>query len=164
MSEIDEIERKVANLYRSNTNQPTVEIPPTLQVVSFISFSKGYLSAAEAVEKEIPQCWLPIRQLLGQSIELSLKACIASQGRKPKHGHDLIKLLRDCEQYGLNLESRDIALIVHLNHFYFKDLATETKFKSRYPTKGDETLGGVVPNVEEFKVVVGKLHEWAEKK
>ena len=161
MTEIDKIEKKITAFYDSNDNQPSINIPLPLQVGRWISFSKNYLSAAEVVEKEMLQCWLPIRQLLGQSIELSLKACILAVNKNPSHSHNLIELLRICEKNGFKLENSDIAAIVHLNHFYFRDLSSETKFKSRYPAENNEQLGGVVPNVETYATIVKVLHKQA---
>jgi len=46
-----------------------------------------------------------------------------------------------------------------LNHIYFEDLATKTKFKSRYPTNTNEEISAVVIDLKEYQVIVEKLHE-----
>ena len=48
-------------------------------------------------------------------------------------------------------------MIVHLNHHYFRDLDTNTKYKVRYPTNNAERLGGVVPEVYRYKEVLKSL-------
>ncbi|MES9828416.1 MAG: HEPN domain-containing protein [Candidatus Thiodiazotropha sp.] len=164
MNEIDEIERKISELYDSVPEQILIDVPFSLQFEAWMSFSKSYLSAAAVVENEKPQNWLPIRQLLGQSIELALKACIFAEKETPGHGHNLIELIRICDRKGYKFKSFDIAAIIHLNHFYFKDLSTESKFKSRYPTNNNEALGGVVPEVKKYASIVDALQKQAEQK
>ncbi len=162
MDKIDELERKIADLYSSVPENTSVEATLPMLVEEWMSFSQSYLSSAETVEKDKPQNWLPIRQLVGQSVELALKACILSTNETPRHGHNLIEFMRICYDKGFEIEDPEIAAIIHLNHFYFKDIFTESKFKSRYPTNSNEALGGVVPEVKTYANIVNSLYEQAK--
>ena len=88
---------------------------------------------------------MPVLQLTGHAVELSLKAFLASRGIEPPHGHDLLALYKQVEGENCKLEKPTIAALVHLCHHYFRDLSTGTTFKMRYPTKTDERVGGAVP-------------------
>ena len=101
--------------------------------------------------------------MTGHAVELSLKACLVAAGTKP-HGHDLVGLYKDAADLGFQLEDSDIAALIHLQHFYFQDLATSTKYKARYPTISSETLGGSVPSNATFVAIIHSLIEQAEQK
>ena len=90
-----------------------------------------------------------------------MKACIASIGAKPPICHDLVKLYKDIEKHGFHLDDRSQALIVHLNHYYYKDLGTGTKFKLRYPTETSERSGGAIPPHSDMEVISNTLIEQA---
>jgi hypothetical protein len=64
---------------------------------------------------------------------------------------------------GFELSEFEQACIVHLEHFYNQDLATQTKFKARYPTTHSESLGGAVPDNSVFEAIVRSLCEQTEK-
>ena len=162
MTDIKQIQQKIAKIYRAIEEQPQIDIPLKLQVTEWVWFAKAYIAAAGIVEKEASQHWLPILQLTGQAVESSLKACLASANTRPPNEHDLVNLYRRSARLGFQLENSSIAAIVHLQHFYFKDLATGSKFKSRYPTNKNERLGGIVPKNEAFVSVVDSLIEQAE--
>jgi len=162
MADIDKIKQKIADSYRTIDKQPQMQVPLVLQVQIWISFAKEYLDAAVIVTKEKPQYMLPILQLTGQAIESSIKACLASANTEPPNIHDLVKLYRLSEKHGFQLDDLGIAAIVHLQHFFFQDLATGTRYKSRYPTKTNERLGGAIPSIETFISVAQSLIEQAD--
>ena len=122
------------------------------------------MAAASIVRKEAPQHWLQVLQMTGQAIESSLKACLAAAGTTPPREHDLVKLYRLVEKLGFQLDDSDKAALVHLNHFYFQDLATTTKHKARYPTNKSENLGGAFPSNATFVSIIDSLIEQAEKR
>jgi len=157
MANIDEIENKVADIYRVFEEPQSADTSVTADVRVWASYSNNYLSAAIVLEKEAPQYWLPVRQMLGQSLELALKTYIKSIDSDPSHSHNLVNLLRNCAELGYDFKDPEIAAVVHLNHFYFKDLSTDTKFKSRYPAESKEALGGVVPEASVYQAIIEKL-------
>lgn len=114
-------------------------------VLQYYIRSKQFLSAAEIVEKEAAQLFMPYVHLQAQSIELALKGYLLACKLEPKEIHDLAKLASKAEDHGLTLKQIEASSIVLLNHYYFQDLSTKTKFKSRYPTKSQETTGGPMP-------------------
>ena len=164
MTDIEQIQRQLEKTYQAIAVQPVANLPPILQVRQWASFAKGYIAAVSIVEKEAPQHWLPILQLTGQAIESSLKACLVAAGTHPPSLHDLVKLYRLAADLGFQLDDPDMAALVHLQHFYFRDLATNTKYKTRYPTKSSERLGGAVPSNATFASIVHSLIEQAEQK
>jgi HEPN domain-containing protein len=103
-------------------------------------------------------------QLTGQAVELALKGCLAASAVVPPIGHDLVNLVRQVQSHGFELDSSMCAAIVHLQHFYFQDLATGTKFKTRYPSAQFERLGGAVPSNSTFGHIVTVLSNQAEKR
>ena len=164
MVEIDQIQKKIADIYKVGEQEPKSEVPLQYQVMQWVYFAKEYMSAASIVDKELPQSYLPRLQLTGQAIESSLKACLASAQIDPPNQHNLVSLVRLTIDQGFKLEETEMAAIVHLQHFYYRDLATDTKYKSRYPTKTTESLGGAVPYNKTFGSIVNSLVEQAEKR
>ena len=81
MANIEEIVEKIERLYE-RTQHATVDVPLVLQARELAHFAKHYISAASVLERESPEHWLPILQLTGQAVELSLKACLASAGNR----------------------------------------------------------------------------------
>jgi len=163
MANIEEIVEKIERLYE-RTKHATVDVPLVLQARELAHFAKDYISAASVLERESPEHWLPILRLTGQAVELSLKACLASAGTVPPFQHDLVELYRAAERLGFALDAPWLAAIVHLQHFYFKDLATGTRYKARYPTSQDERLGGAVPPNSTFTSVVNALLDQASQR
>jgi HEPN domain-containing protein len=160
--DIDEIESTISNIYQSTNSDQNQEIPLVLQARRFVIYSRDYLAAAQVINDARPQCILPMLQLVGHAVELSMKACIAISNVKPPHGHDLVDLSRQCVKLGFRLNRNEIAAIVHLKHHFFQDLATGTKFKMRYPTTYNEQVGGVVPRIETFLSITESLKEQVE--
>ena len=164
MADIEQIKRQIEKLYKAVKVQPVVDVPPKQQVMQWAWFAKGYIAAASIVRKEAPQHLLPILQMTGQAIESSLKACLAAADSSPPIGHDLVELYQLAEELGFQLDDSDKAALIHLNHFYFRDLATNIKHKARYPTNTSERLGGSVPKDATFVSIIGSLIEQAEKR
>ena len=163
MINTEEIQKKLEKLYERK-GPATVDIPLELQAKELGSFARDYIAAASILEREASQHWLPLMQLTGHAVELSLKACLASANSAPPIGHDLIKLYRKVEKLGFKLDGPKFAAIVHLQHFYFEDLSTRTKYKARYPTKQNESLGGSVPSNSTFTSIVDSLLDQAEQR
>ena len=163
MADIDKIVLRIETLYKQNA--PTqVDVPLALQARASGYFAKDYIAAASILDHDGPQHWLPLLQLTGHAVELSLKSCLASAGSAPPHGHDLVALYRTAQKLGFELDDSDFAALVHLHHFYFQDLSTQTKFKVRYPAKQSEFLGGSVPSNSTFASIVDKpLHQSEQK-
>ena len=103
--------------------------------------------------------WLPLFQLTGQALELALKACLASVSEAPPNVHDLVYLCQRVQAKGFELNAPMSAAIVHLNHLYFEDLATGTRYKTRYPTTTFEHVGGTVPDHATFVGILNMLRD-----
>jgi len=159
MADIDAIYNKISSLYRLLPEDDT-PIPLELRSGSMGLRAKDYICAAAIIENNGFQHYLPQIQLTGQAVELALKSCIASVGIEPPRGyrgHDLVALYRTVQAHGFEIEEREFAAIVHLNHIFFEDLSTDTRYKSRYPADNNENLGGVVPKNEVYDAIVKKL-------
>ena len=164
MTDIEQIQQKIARIYQAVEVQPMVNAPPKVQVMEWTCFAKEYIAAASIVAKEAPQHFLPVLQMTGQAIESSLKACLVAANTEPPNQHDLVNLYRLAAELGFQLADSDIAAIVHLQHFYFQDLATNTRYKARYPTNNNEMVGGSVPSNATFVSIIDSLIEQAEQK
>jgi len=164
VTDIKQIQSKIKKLYQSREVQPVMNVPPVLQVRQWVSFAKEYIAAASIVENKAPQYYLLILQMTGHAIECSLKACLTAAGEPPPAKHDLINLYQHVEKHGFQLDDPNKAAIVHLHHFYFQDLATETKYKARFPTENLEQLGGSVPSNATFVSIIHSLIKQAEQK
>jgi hypothetical protein len=162
MIDTDGIRKAIERIYQfyESANQGR-EVPLRLQARPMTHFAQDYIAAAAVVSEHSPQRVLPMLQLTGHAVEVSLKACLASAGVHPPTGHDLLELYGQAHELGFELDAPAYAAIVHLQHFYFRDLATGTKFKSRYPTKRTETLGGSVPDNSVYTAIVSSLCEQA---
>ena len=164
MTDIKQIQKKIASLYQAIEVDPMVSVPPKQQVKEWAWFAKDYIAAASIVKREAPQHILPVLQMTGQAMECSLKACLVAANTEPPTQHDPVALYELAADLGFQLADPDIAAIVHLQHFYFQDLATGTKYKSRYPTNRIERVGGSVPSNATFVSIIHSLIEQAEQK
>lgn len=163
MTDVTKIVKQISAFYEQFT-EPVIDLPLTLQAMELGFRARDYVAAAAILERGGPFHWLPILQLTGQAVELSLKACLASALVAPPVGHDLVDLLRQAQTHGFDVDSPMCAAIVHLQHFYFRDLATGTKYKTRYPAKRTERLGGAVPSNSTFTAIVEALLDQATKR
>ena len=161
--DVKTILNKIQDLYDRSSTAIT-EVPLGLQAHHFEYLARSYVGAASVVERHAPHHWLPIVQLTGQAVELSLKACLASAGVTPPASHDLVDLYHHAATLGFHLDARMFAVIVHLQHMYFEDLGTGKKFKSRYPAKRNERLGGSLSNNSEFTSIVDALLDQAKQR
>ncbi len=162
-SDIRSLQRRIERIYQSAKGN-TAAVPTYLQVIEWIAFANDYIAAASILDAQAPQHWLPQLQLTGQAVECALKACIRSVNVEPSKSHDLIDLYEVAVGYDFRLNSPDQAALVHLNHFYFQDVATGTRFKARYPTPQTERLGGAVPTNATFLSIVDRLTQQAARK
>jgi len=163
LSEIRKLQGRIAATYQAIENH-RIAIPATLQVEEWISFAREYIAAATLIAEKSPHLMLPRLQMTGQATESSLKAClVAARVESPNH-HDLVRLYELTEEHGFHLDQFSMAALVHLGHFYFKDVATGTKFKIRYPTEKTERLGGAMPENSKFVCIIQNLCEQAIKR
>ena len=156
MIDIQKIQKEIAWLYAS-ADDAQIDVPLAVQANQLVSFAKQYITAASIVDKEAPQLILPIIQLTGHAVELSLKACLASKNVDPRKEHKLTNLFRKAQELGFELSESEFAAIVRLQHFYYRDLKTGTDYKARYPTIRDEPLGGSLPPNSTFTSIVNSL-------
>jgi len=163
MSNIDNIQRKIRKIYASE-GLPSGKTPIQLQSIEWSYRAIDYLVAASVLEKKGLYFSHPKLQITGHSIECALKACISSVGNKPQNTHDLVRLYREVEKLGYQLDSKYQAMIVHLNHLYFQDLGTGTKFKLRYPTDSLEGIGGAIPSHDDMASICKSLLKQAADK
>jgi len=162
VADIEQIQGKIKKLYKAGEVLPVVDFSPKQQVMEWALFAKGYIEAASIVEKEAPQHWLQVLQLTGQAIESSLKACLVAASAPIPRSHDLVKLYKLAAELGFRLDDSGKAALAHLNHFYFKSLATDTPLSTRYPT--DTPVWGSVPRNATFVSINHLLIEQAEKR
>jgi hypothetical protein len=162
MSHIRRIQQKIQKIYQA-IKEPEIDVPIAVQVMEWVSLANDYISAASIIDKHAPPFMLPRLQMTGQAVESALKAClVAAHAGFPKgEGHNIVKLYELASEHGFQLGEPDLAFIVHLAHFYFKDLATSTKFKTRFPACKSERLGGAVPENSTFVAIVRSLQKQA---
>jgi HEPN domain-containing protein len=161
VNKIREIQQQLKEVYATQ-GPGGIDLPLPIKSLLFRTFAYNYSAAAKLVSESTPGLWLVGLQLAGQSVELALKACISVAGVEPPKHHQLVELYCLAADHGFEVSERDQALVVHLEHFYSRDLATETRFKSRYPTDRDEALGGAVPDNSDLLRVVESLCKQAE--
>jgi HEPN domain-containing protein len=166
MNKIREIHLELQRRYAAQS-PAELHVPLAIQAIELRSFARQYLKAAALVAAGSPDIWLVHLQLIGQGTELAMKACLASAGvpppRAPK-GHDLVHLYCLAAREGFELSEFEQACLVHLDHLYHRDLATKTKFKTRYPADTDESLGGSVPDAVVLQAITESLCEQSEQR
>lgn len=160
-----EIKRRLQQTYRAVGALPdtTITAPLAIQAKEWWYFARDYSRAAQVIYEKSPYLWLPRLMLTGHSIELALKACLLELGIQPPREHSLVNLYCLLSDREFELSELEQACIVHLEHFYNMDLATETKYKSRYPATRSEHLGGAVPDHPVFENIIESLFGQAEK-
>ena len=158
MSNIDQIQQKIGSLYQGL--QPSdVVISFAMVAYDWFHFADSYIRSAALLESKLPQHWLPVLQLSGHAIECALKGCLVAANVGLPKSHDLIVLAKLGQENGYQLTDPEIAFLVHLSHYYHRDLATGTKHKARYPS--NERLGGSVPEVSMFVATIQSLMKQA---
>jgi hypothetical protein len=135
-SSVDDIQSKIRALYTSGDHD-AIDIPLPLRSAVYGYNAADYLEAArvlsEGDQQQHLRLLMPWYQLMGQALELAMKACLAISGKVPPHTHDLVVLSKQVEAAGFSLGvAHAHALLVHLNHGYFEDLATGDRFVARY--------------------------------
>jgi len=163
MSTIDQAQGKIKKLYE-RFGASSVQIPKQLQSVEWAYIAIEFLAAASVLDKKEPHFTKPRLQLTEHAIECAMKACITSVAKKPPNTHDLVRLYREIEKLGFSLDNRSEAWIVHLNHHYYQDLGTGTKFKLRYPAESAERTGGTIPPHADMVAISNALLEQAADK
>ena len=164
MTQIENTKRKLKDLFKSGGIQDGSEMPNELRVLLLFTYARNYLLSAEIIEKEASHLFMQSLHLSGQAIELALKAYILSCNEQPREIHDLVVLTTRSQNLGLMLEEIECSSIVLLNHYFFQDLATQTKFKTRYPPKAQEMSGGPIPDQKIWKRLFDKLVSHANTK
>lgn len=140
----------------------SVRKPP--ETAELLNLAREYLHAAEVVYADDTQRGEPGSnpwfQLIGQSLELALKAGIDASGAERKgNTHNLRELCEIAEAAGLKLGDHHAhALIVHLDNFYHESLASGVKYGVRYGGHG----GGSIPPHARLSAVIERLCEQAE--
>ena len=162
MRSIHEIQKHVGALYKA-TLESSVNVPLSVQALEWLAFAKDYSAAATLVAEQAKLLMLPRLQLTGQAVELALKACLAASAEQPPVAHNLVELYSLVAARGYSLSESQQAAIVHLSHFYYQDLGTNTKFKARYPAQKAENLGGAVPDDATYVQLVRSLCEQAQR-
>ena len=160
MSEIEKAQSNIKKLYEV-ISEPSFPIPEEMQALHWAYIAVDFMTAASILDNKGPLFTNPKLQLTGHAIECSMKACIASVAVKPPNVHDLVQLYKVIDKNGFHLDDRSQALIVHLNHHYYQDLGTGTKFKSRYPTATSERSGGSIPSHSDMVAISKTLIEQA---
>jgi len=161
MSTIREIQQQVKQLYEA-AHEPATNVPLSVQALQWLAFAREYATAATLVATH-EHLMLPRLQLTGHALELSLKACLAASGSTLPLEHDLVALYELIESRGFHLSEFEQAAIVHLAHFYHRDLATSTKYKTRCPASANERTGGAMPEHSTYAQLVQSLCEQAER-
>jgi HEPN domain-containing protein len=161
MNKIRDIHQQLKEIYAAQ-GPAGMDLPCPIKSQLFRTFACSYSAAAKLISEATPDLWLVSLQLAGQSVELALKACISAAGVTPPRHHQLVELYCSAADNGFEISEREQALVVHLEHFYSRDLATETRFKARYPTDRDEALGGAVPRNADLCHIVESLCKQAE--
>jgi HEPN domain-containing protein len=151
MSLIEITKNKLEKIFRDNRFHDNRKPHNEALALEYFLRSKQFLSSAVIVENEAKELSMPYLHLQGQSIELALKGFLLASKEEPNKIHDLVELTSNTENVGLKLKQVEASMIVLLNHYFYQDLTTSTKFKSRYPAKSQETTGGPMPDQ---KVVV----------
>ncbi len=160
MTNVDQIHSRLKRLYEE-FEKSSIRVPLALQAYELAQVAAEYIGAASVLEKESPRFWLPTLQLTGHAMECSIKAYLAAADSPPPSKHDLVELSKIAGASGFALDDASLAMIVHLNHLYYQDLATGTKFKTRYPARAVEQLGGAVPSHSTFVAIIRNIVEQA---
>lgn len=118
---------------------PKVSVSPSSVMADYFDYVEQYRSASSLLNEGGHIFW-PRIQTRGLLVELALKAYLCSTGALVE-GHDLVALAKDAVKNGLVLSTEDWEhRIERINEIYFKHIAWNAKYLSRYPTP-DRGLG-----------------------
>lgn len=151
MSVVKHMRLKIEALLRRFPSR-RLDVPPTVLAKSLHRMAQDYLRAARVISNSDALLYDPLLQLTGHAMELILKACIASVGQSPPPTHDLVRLAEHVESLGFRFpEPTQVAMLVHLNHSYFRHSQNGGKYSARYPVYVDNYGGTVVPEHAVFE-------------
>ena len=156
MNDIDAVQEHLRKLYEYG-GQSGGQAPLPYQAAAYAVYANDYLRSAGVLKDSEPlphRTLMPWYQLMGQALELSMKACLAVAGVSPPRTHDLVALCKKVEAAGFVLGVEHAhAHLVHLNHGYYEDLATGDRFVARYGGGGSKA----VPDHDRLSAVCTEL-------
>ncbi|WP_161602560.1 HEPN domain-containing protein, partial [Tautonia marina] len=127
MKDIDEVIAQIKKIYRPYRHE-AADVPLRQLAELYYLNAGDYLESAQILhqcETAHHRTIMPWYQLMGQALELSMKACLAAAGINPPRTHDLITLCKQIEEAGFRLKTEHAyANLIHLNHGYYDDFAT----------------------------------------
>ena len=163
-----EIKNRLVQAYESAEDLPSEAVPRYMRVVEWTRRASDFIEASEKLVDSplFEHHFYPRMVLAGHGLECALKAALLAAGIEPPTTHDLVALSDEVQNKGFRLSEPQLALIVHVDHYYHKDLRTRTKYKARYPAAEFESDGGPSPPatllsrlVQELQLQVDQTNE-----
>jgi hypothetical protein len=163
MSGIRDIYDRIAALLRS---RPSIAPPVSLsnKTLAWAGFSRIYLDAAKTLRGQTTPLSLPWIQLIGQSLECAIKACLCVSNIEPDKTHNLITLFEKAERAGFTLPEYCLVRIVTLSITYYEQPGTGVKFMARFPTDALDGIGPLVDSPSFLEEAIDSLLDQAEAK
>lgn len=158
MDRFSKVREDFSKLYKPGSFETIQPKSVEQQAFSFACYSIDFIQAAGLIDRGY-DLWLPRVLLLGHAVECMLKSCILLDGNQPKSTHDLLLLCEGICAASYEISDAHIAFVAHLQHTYYRDFLTGTRFKCRYPTDKSEAVSGVLPSTESFAEILDCLRK-----
>lgn len=154
-----EIKSRLVQVYESAEDLPAEPVSRYLRVLEWTGRASNFIEASAKLADSplVEHHFYPRMLLAGHGLECALKAALLATGLEPQATHDLVALSDEVQNRGFRLFEPQLALIVHVDHYYHRDLRTKTKFKARYPTADSESDGGLSPPAASLSRLVQEL-------
>jgi hypothetical protein len=156
MSRVREAHDRLAPFLRDRAKLTSIR-SSARRVAHWLHFAQTYCAAAVALEEIADAHMLPRIQLYGHSVECAFKAFLVAKEQvlpRGTAGHDLVNLAAIAEKQGCYVTELQAVAVVQLSSLYFRDIASETLYKARYPSKHSESRANLVGDFDNIHELV----------
>jgi HEPN domain-containing protein len=144
ISRIKEIEARMTGLLKDlSYSEPNLS---TWMVREWIYFAQQYIEAASLLDDSLITDNPAKLQLSGHAVECAFKAFLLVVTQSSPKSHNLLELGKYAEFSGCHVTELQALAVLHLSLSYSIDIATNTRYKARYPTPETEANVRAIPS------------------
>jgi HEPN domain-containing protein len=143
MSKIAEIETRLTGLLQDLSHSESK--PRTWMIGEWMFFAQQYIEAATLLDDSPIADNVAKLQLSGHALECALKAFLLAATQSTPKTHNLLALGKSAEEAGCHVTEMQAIAVFQLSLSYSIDIATNTRYKARYPTHEFESKVRATP-------------------
>ena len=126
-------------------------------VREWMFFAQQYVEAASLLDDSAIADNVAKLQLSGHAVECALKAFLLTTTQSNPKTHDLLALGKSAEDAGCHVTEIQAIAVFQLSLSYSMDIATNTRYKARYPTRDFESKVRATPSHDSVAELVANV-------